>query len=97
MLDCRPAPERSVLNLLEWTGNNACIARDETAYLEQQTDLMSVVHPTDDALDRVEEFLEDAWIRFRRSARQVGGMLTHLELGKGSLVCLEEPPACNLA
>ena len=70
MLEHCSAPRRALLNVVEWTNNNACIARDETAYLDQEGDLMSVVNSADDALDRVEEVLEDAFIRFRRSRRR---------------------------
>ena len=73
MLDYRPAPARAVLNLIEWTRNTACIARDETAYLDRVGDLITVATPSDDALERVEEALEDGFVRFRKSRRKVGG------------------------
>ena len=73
MLDYRPAPDRAVLNLVEWTRNNACVARDETAYLDRVGDLITVATPSDDALERVEEALEDAFVRFLKSHRKVGG------------------------
>lgn len=71
MLEYRPAPERTVQNLREWTRNNACMAREETAYLDQAGDLVSIVSPKDDALDMVEEVLEDAFVRFCGPRRKV--------------------------
>lgn len=58
-------------NLREWTRNNACIAREETAFLEQARDLVSIVSPKDDALDRTEEVLEDAFLRLCGLCRKV--------------------------
>ncbi|KAK8924378.1 hypothetical protein VCV18_004798 [Metarhizium anisopliae] len=43
------APHRAVTNLRNWVHGNGCVARAETAYLEQGEDLVSVTTQQDNA------------------------------------------------
>ncbi|MCJ1236843.1 hypothetical protein MMC14_004825 [Varicellaria rhodocarpa] len=72
MLEFRDAIPRDISSLKHWVEGNASLARDETAYLERDTDLMSVVGVEDNALSRLlallEHFLVRNFKRFRKNA-----------------------------
>ncbi|KAI1504694.1 hypothetical protein F5X99DRAFT_370710 [Biscogniauxia marginata] len=50
MLSFETATNRDVANLQNWIDGNGCIAREETAYLEQGEDLLTVASPNDSAI-----------------------------------------------
>ena len=62
---------RDVLSLRHWVDGNACLARDETAYLERGGDLMSVARVEDNALGRLGALLEHALVRIHKGFRNV--------------------------
>lgn len=47
-----------VTNLQNWVGNTSSLAGDETAYLFQPKDLMTIPLPEDNALSRLSPLLE---------------------------------------
>lgn len=50
--------KRDTTNLRNWVENTSCLARDETAYLLQPKDLMTILSPQDHALSRLSPLLE---------------------------------------
>lgn len=57
---------RSLTNVRNWVDGKGCIARDETAYLGQPDDLLSVVSLVDHATSWMEALVEDGSIFFKR-------------------------------
>lgn len=67
--------KRDLENLRNWIDNKASVARDETAYLHQSKDLMTIISPRDDALGRltpVTERLVAGLYRLLRKASLIG-------------------------
>lgn len=58
------APHRAVTNLRNWVHGNGCVARAETAYLEQGEDLVSVTTQQDNATCWLEALVEHACVKF---------------------------------
>ncbi|KAM3543247.1 hypothetical protein ARSEF1564_003877 [Beauveria bassiana] len=58
------APHRAVTNLRNWVHGNGCMARAETAYLEQGEDLVSVTTQQDNAMSWLEAAIEHAYVKF---------------------------------
>ncbi|KAJ0130257.1 hypothetical protein HZ326_16466 [Fusarium oxysporum f. sp. albedinis] len=58
------APHRAVTNLRNWVHGNGCLARAETAYLEQGEDLVSVTTQEDNAMSWLEALVEHAYVKF---------------------------------
>lgn len=85
MLGYRPASQRAVTNLTNWVEGTAALAREETAYLGSKEDLLCANAPADDALSRLEEFIETAIVRLSRGYRKVG-RLRPLYAGSCSLL-----------
>jgi hypothetical protein len=71
MLNFDAAKPRDVLSLQNWIEGNACLARDETAYLSFCKELLSIASPDDDAVARLESWVEDKLIRFYKGFREV--------------------------
>ena len=71
MLNYRPAPKRAVANLNNWVQGTVPLAREETAYLQRETDLLCVNVPTDNALVQLEEMIESVFVRFHKAYRKV--------------------------
>lgn len=71
MLGFDVAKPRDVLSLQNWVNGNACLAREETAYLTQCKDLLSMASSDDNAVTRLEAWVEDKLIRFYKGFRQV--------------------------
>ncbi|KIW77439.1 hypothetical protein Z517_09885 [Fonsecaea pedrosoi CBS 271.37] len=69
ILSLEPAKTRDISSLDHWVDGNACLARDETAYLLRPRDLVSIAPLPDDAVARVESWLADrlmhCWKDFR--------------------------------
>ena len=65
---------RDVRNLQNWVENTASIAQDETAYLLQRKDLMTILSPHDDTLSRLTPLLEGFIRTFYRIFRKVGNL-----------------------
>lgn len=71
MLRFEAAKPRDVLSLQNWVNGNACLARDETAYLTYSKELLSVASLDDGAVTRLEAWVEDILIRFYKSFCEV--------------------------
>lgn len=71
MLSFEAAKPRDILSLENWTNGNACLARDETAYLTHCRELLSVASSDDNATTRLESWVEDNLIRFCQLFRKV--------------------------
>lgn len=63
MLSLEAAPKRDISSLRNWVVGTGCLAREETEYLERESDLLSVASPIDDALGCLEPFVEDIMMR----------------------------------
>ena len=70
------ARSRDVSSLQNWVEGTGSLARDETAYLERGTDLMSIVSVEDDALGRCEASLENVIVQYFKRFRKVRGRLS---------------------
>lgn len=71
MLSLDAAEARDIESLRNWTNNTGCIAREETNYLEYSRDLASLAPAKDNAISKVEIWVENALIRFYRGFRNV--------------------------
>ena len=65
------AKSRNVLSLQNWVSSNACLAREETAYLNRGADLVSLAPPEDGAMARLQGWVEDTLIIFCKRFRTV--------------------------
>lgn len=70
MLTYMPASSRDVLSLQNWVNGNACLARDETAYLTHCNELISVTSSGDGTPKRLEAWIEDKLVYLRRVFRK---------------------------
>ena len=71
MLSLDVAKSRNVLSLQNWVSGNTCSAREETAYLNHGADLISLAPPEDGAMARLQGWVEDGLIMFRKRFRMV--------------------------
>lgn len=71
-LNLEAANIRDISSLQNWVDGNACLARQETAYLAHHEDLLSVAPPKDQSVTRFEAWVEDALIRSSRYFHKVG-------------------------
>jgi hypothetical protein len=71
MLKLEAAKPRDVLSLQNWVNGNSCLAPAETAYLTYCKELLSVAPSDDDAVTRLEAWIEDSLIRFYGGFREV--------------------------
>ena len=71
MLSFETAKPRDVLSLQNWVNGNACVAREETAYLTRCNELLSVASLDDGAVSCLEACVEDNLIRFYKSFSKV--------------------------
>jgi hypothetical protein len=65
------AEEKDVQSLQNWLRGTGCIAREETAYLAQYNDLLSLAPVSDSAVVQVEAWVETELTRFCRGVRNV--------------------------
>ena len=72
MLDFKVAKPRDVGSLRNWVDGNACLSWEETDYLAHDKDLLSVASLEDNAVARLEAWVEDAFVRFFNGFRTVG-------------------------
>lgn len=71
MLSFNPAQKRDLESLRNWLQGTGCLAREETAYLSHDQELMSLAPVDDNALVQFEAWVEDWLIRWYRSFRKV--------------------------
>jgi hypothetical protein len=71
MLAYEAAKPRDVLSLQNWVNGNACLAREETAYLTHCKELLSIASSDDGAVTQLEAWVEDNLIRFYKCFREV--------------------------
>ncbi|PMD51350.1 uncharacterized protein K444DRAFT_707604, partial [Hyaloscypha bicolor E] len=90
MISFDVAKPRDILNLQNWVKGNACLAREETAYLANGPDLMSMAFSDDLALTRLEAWVEDFLIRFhprfRGNSSLAGSRDPHVYIFSGVLL-----------
>jgi hypothetical protein len=65
------APSRDIINLQNWVDGTGSLARDETDFLGDRNELVSLAPDSDSAIAKLEFWLEDNLIRFYRGFRQV--------------------------
>ncbi|KAF3760518.1 hypothetical protein M406DRAFT_267573, partial [Cryphonectria parasitica EP155] len=93
-LSLRRPPRRNVTSLSNWLEGNAALARDETAYLCNTDDLVSLSCSGDGLVTSMEGVVEDALIRFHKGFRSTMEKLpghrrsrdAHVYLYSGALV-----------
>lgn len=66
--------KRDITNLRNWIENTSSLARDETAYLLQPKDLMTMLSPHDHALSRLSPLLKGLIRTFRSVLSKVGSL-----------------------
>lgn len=71
MLSLDPGKGRDIESLQNWLNGNKCIAREETAYLAHSREVASLAPSKDNALLRLEIWVEKALIRFHSGFRNV--------------------------
>ncbi|OAL35473.1 hypothetical protein AYO20_05323 [Fonsecaea nubica] len=71
ILSLDPAKTRDISSLNHWVEGNACLARDETAYLLRPRDLVSIAPLPDDAVARVESWLADRLMHYWKDFREL--------------------------
>jgi hypothetical protein len=71
MLAYEAAKPRDVLSLQNWVNGNACLAREETAYLTHCKELLSIAPSDDGAVTQLKAWVEDNLIRFYKCFRKV--------------------------
>ena len=71
MLGFENAKYRHISSLQSWLEGNGCIARAETAYLQQGEDLVTLTSTSDNALDQLEAWIEHAMIWISKNSRIV--------------------------
>ncbi len=71
LLALETAKNLDISSLKHWIDGNACITREETAYLLQPKDLLSTAPSSDDAVAQVEAWLEDRVIQCWKDFREV--------------------------
>lgn len=59
ILRYQPAHERDIRSLVNWVKGTGQLAHEETDYLSQQRDLICLASSHDDALTRLEVWIED--------------------------------------
>ncbi|KAI0193864.1 hypothetical protein F4808DRAFT_475170 [Astrocystis sublimbata] len=64
VLKSHPVISRDCLSLRNWLEGNGCVSRLETAYLENEADLMNLVGPGDRATSQLEAWIEDKLIDY---------------------------------
>ena len=68
----REAQNRDISNVQNWIKDRGSIARNETEYIEQAEDIMSLRRDTDDsALEKVTVMIERLFVRLPRLLRSV--------------------------
>ncbi|KAK5633092.1 hypothetical protein RRF57_008806 [Xylaria bambusicola] len=70
-LSLRRPPRRNVTSLINWLNGTAALARDETAYLINTNDLVSLSSSGDGLVTSMEGLAEDSLIRFHKGFRSV--------------------------
>ncbi|KAI0409257.1 hypothetical protein F4802DRAFT_242027 [Xylaria palmicola] len=89
-LSLRRPPRRNVSSLTNWLNGTAALARDETAYLINTNDLVSLSSSGDGLVTSMEALAEDGLIRFHKGFRSLSGNRrsrdSHVYLYSGALV-----------
>ncbi|KAK1828787.1 hypothetical protein QBC39DRAFT_358313 [Podospora conica] len=62
------AHKRDITSLVRWLEGNGCIAREEARYLQNDQDLLSLAHEPDDALTKLESWVEDQLLLWNPSS-----------------------------
>ncbi|KAF1828591.1 hypothetical protein BDW02DRAFT_593168 [Decorospora gaudefroyi] len=81
---------RDITSLSNWLNGTAALARDETRYLQNSTDLASLDPGDDSLISTVHGLVEDALIRFFKRFRKLSGHTrsrdAHVYLYSGALI-----------
>lgn len=73
MLELKQAQRRDVRSLQNWLEGTACLAREETAYLAHDKELVTLAPTGDSALTQLEAWAGDKLVQFFRDDREVSG------------------------
>lgn len=71
MLTLETAEARDIKSLQNWLNGTGCIAREETAYLTHSREMASLAPLRDNALMKVEIWVENVLVRFYSGFRKV--------------------------
>ena len=80
ILSVETAQKRDISSLQNWLAANACITREESAYLEHEADLMSLGSVHDDAVHQLEIYVEDHLVPLFPSLSEVRKSFRRLDL-----------------
>ncbi|KNG47996.1 hypothetical protein DDE82_004440 [Stemphylium lycopersici] len=69
MLNSEGAEQRDLESLQNWLDGNACLARQESAYLDAPLDMVSLAPCKDSAVSQLEVWVENKLIRFYQNFR----------------------------
>lgn len=58
------AEQRDITSLQNWVDARGCLARDETAYLSREDELVSLAPLADSAIQQLEAWVEDRLIQY---------------------------------
>ena len=73
MLNLDNARPKDVRSLQNWVSGTSCLAREETAYLGYERELVGLAPTGDGAMKQFEAWVEDVFIRLYRGFRTVRG------------------------
>ena len=73
MMSSGPANPRDAVSLQNWLEETGCITREETAYLRNGSDLVSLGSSGDLAVKNLEDWVEDRLVRYYRNFRKLPG------------------------
>lgn len=65
------ANPRDVHSLHNWVNGTGCLSRDETAYLEEGRDMISLAYSNDCAVEQLKHWVEGQLIRYYQGFRAV--------------------------
>ena len=71
MMSYNTASARDVVSLQNWIDGTSCLSREETAYLDHDQELISLASISDNAVEKLENWVEDQLIRFYQGSRAV--------------------------
>lgn len=76
IITCNDPQTKDVENLQNWVANTSSLARDETAYLSNTRDLMTILSPRDNAVARLTPTIE----RIMRTLYRFSGKVSNVSM-----------------
>lgn len=70
-LSYKHSSSKDITSLRNWVEGTGCLDKDETMYLEQEKELITLTSSNDFAIDRLEDWVERLLIRYYQGFRAV--------------------------